>query len=140
LSEADYPDLYEGSEGKLDQIARDLEEDEDGSIQDPEDAASHPPDDDNEDPPEDAPGPSIQHPHNMTEQVPGISSLVLLILQVGFPAWTAEKGKKRRKVWKDILSQLRDLPENRGLLQSQWVLRGEVSDRKTSMIAAKILT
>jgi hypothetical protein len=132
LSDGGYPDsaFYDGSEGDQDEIARDLDEEDDGSVQDPEDAESSKLDDDDDDPPEVTPGPSVQQPNKKGEEVPGISGLVLILLRAAHPAWVAEKGSKRKKVWKDLLRELRDLPENGGLLESEWVLRGEVCDRQ----------
>lgn len=134
LSDGEYPEspLYDGSEGDLDEIARELGEEEDGMLEDTEDSEDDE-DDMPEDPPDDdAPGLSTAPPSNLVEEVPGISSLVLLVLKAGHPSWMAERGSKRKKVWRDLLKELRDLPENRGLLDSQWDLRGQVRDRQIS--------
>jgi hypothetical protein len=97
---------YDDSEGDLDEIAQVLDDHQGRASEDPDEELST---DSNEDddtpqlPQQDGLGTSSKQPRVENAELAGISPLIVPLLQAGYSAWRAEKGNKRKKVWKDIL-------------------------------------
>lgn len=124
---------YDDSEGDLDEIAEQVLGDDHGGVsedRDDEDTGIIDSEEDDEHiaelPGQDVPGTSSKKASIDDAEFAGISSLILPLLRSGYLAWKAERGNKRKKVWKDILRDLRILPEHSIMTDSQWDLRSQV--------------
>lgn len=130
-------EFYNGSEVDQDQVDRDLDNGAEDSSEDDSDESD---DSDTDDSPDldaaqDDLSPSSAQQSSTVDEVPGISPLALISLKAGLPSWKAEKGNKKKQVWRGLLKELRSLPENVLLTEAQLDMRGQVRGKDLVLVS-----